>query len=110
MTGRDCVSGVLRCVGFGFATQHSGRPVTAGLVAVCVGCVGFYARARMRASRSGLVGGNGGGSFFFYARTEKPNKPNTLNTDALKVLICKGFKCVGFVLGSVFLCRVGGGA
>lgn len=110
MIGRDCVLGVSGCVGFGFATQHSGRPVTAGLAAVCVGCVGFYARARMRASRSGLVGGNSDGWFFFYARTEKPNKPNTPNTDTLKVLICKGFKCVGFVLGSVFLCRVGGGA
>lgn len=37
-----------------------------------------------------------------YARTQKPNTPNTLNTDALKVLICKGFKCVGFVLGWAF--------
>ena len=37
-----------------------------------------------------------------YARTVKPSTPNTLNTDALKVLIYKGFKCVGFVLGWAF--------
>ena len=46
-------------------------------------------------------------SFFSYARTEKPNTPNTLNTEALKALICKGFRCVGFVLGMAVLCWVG---
>lgn len=47
-----------------------------------------------------------GGLFFSYARTEKPNTPNTLNTECLKALICKGFKCVGFVLGMAVLCWV----
>jgi len=37
-----------------------------------------------------------------YARTEKPNTPNTPNADILKMLIYKGFKCVGFVLGWPF--------
>ena len=40
--------------------------------------------------------------YFFHARTEIPNKPNTLNTTQLKLLIYKGFGCVGFVLSSVF--------
>ena len=40
--------------------------------------------------------------YFFHARTEIPNKPNTLNTSRLKLLIYKGFSCVGFVLGGVF--------
>ena len=48
--------------------------------------------------------------FFFYASTEKPNKPNTLNTNTFNALFLKGFKCVGFVLGWAFLCWVGGEA
>ena len=40
--------------------------------------------------------------FFSYARTVKPNTPNTLNTFDLKILILKGFVCVGFVSGYVF--------
>lgn len=40
--------------------------------------------------------------FFSYARTVKPNTPNTLNTDVLKLLNLKAFSCVGFVLGMVF--------
>lgn len=38
--------------------------------------------------------------FFSYARTVKPNTPNTLNTFDLKLLNLKGFRCVGFVLGT----------
>lgn len=105
MSARVCVLGVLGCVGFGFATPHSGEPATAGLCGRCAGCVGFDARAgvhaanRLAASRAAL--------FFSYARAEKPNKPNTPDTDTLKALICKGFECVGFVLGWAFVCRVG---
>ena len=40
--------------------------------------------------------------FFSYARTVKPNTPNTLNTFDLKLLNLKGFRCVGFVLGMAF--------
>jgi hypothetical protein len=40
--------------------------------------------------------------YFFHARTEIPNKPNTLNTTRLGLLILKGFVCVGFVSGWVF--------
>lgn len=40
--------------------------------------------------------------FFSYASSEKPNKPNTLNSKLIRVLILKGFICVGFVLGSGF--------
>ena len=39
---------------------------------------------------------------FSYARTEKPNKPNTLNSRSIKVLNLKEFICVGFVLGNGF--------
>ena len=40
--------------------------------------------------------------FFSYARTVKPNTPNTLNTFDLKLLNLKVFRCVGFVLGMAF--------
>lgn len=40
--------------------------------------------------------------FFSYARTVKPNTPNTLNTFHLKLLILKGISCVGFLLGMAF--------
>ena len=40
--------------------------------------------------------------FFSYARTVKPNTPNTLNKFDLKLLNLKGFRCVGFVLGMAF--------
>jgi hypothetical protein len=40
--------------------------------------------------------------YFLHARTGIPNKPNTLNTIRLKLLILKGFNCVGFVSSSVF--------
>ncbi len=39
--------------------------------------------------------------YFLHARTEIPNKPNTLNTIRLRLLILKGLVCVGFVSGSV---------
>lgn len=42
-----------------------------------------------------------------YARTKKPNKPNTLNTPIGKALNLLSFNCVGFVLGCGFLCWVG---
>ncbi|MCX9150584.1 hypothetical protein [Pseudomonas sp. TB1-B1] len=51
--------------------------------------------------------------FFSYARTVKPNTPNTLNTSDLKLLILKVFSCVGFVLGVAFFVSgsvLGGGA
>lgn len=40
--------------------------------------------------------------FFSYARTLKPNTPNTLDTFDLRLLISKGFSCVGFVWGIAF--------
>lgn len=40
--------------------------------------------------------------YFLNARTEIPNKPNTLNTIHLKLLIYMVFSCVGFVLSSFF--------
>ncbi|MEF9673272.1 hypothetical protein QNM99_17915 [Pseudomonas sp. PCH446] len=47
-----------------------------------------------------VISATGSEGFFSYARTDKPNKPNTLNTTLIKILILKGFICVGFVSGS----------
>jgi len=41
-------------------------------------------------------------TFFSYARTNKPNQPNTLNTHSYKSLNLKAVSCVGFVLGMGF--------
>lgn len=41
-----------------------------------------------------------------YARTQKPNKPNTLNTPTNKALNSLNFICVGFVLGWLNVCWV----
>ncbi|EPM45115.1 hypothetical protein A262_27432, partial [Pseudomonas syringae pv. actinidiae ICMP 19073] len=40
--------------------------------------------------------------FFLYARTYKPDKPNTLSTILFNSLFLKVFKCVGFVLDRAF--------
>lgn len=97
------VSSVCR-VGFGDPAQFK-TFVSKGLRAVCWVCwVWCRVRACMMLFAAKIEGGN-----FSYARTEKPNKPNTHNTDKLKLLILKGFICVEFVsssgfsvLGSVF--------
>ena len=39
---------------------------------------------------------------FSYAKTDKPNKPNTLNSSLIEALNLKGFMCVGFVSGCGF--------
>lgn len=39
---------------------------------------------------------------FSYARTDKPNKPNTINSSLIEVLNLKSFFCVGFVSGFGF--------
>ena len=41
-----------------------------------------------------------------YARTQKPNKPNTLNTPTSKALNLLVFICVGFVSGCLNVCWV----
>jgi hypothetical protein len=41
-----------------------------------------------------------------YAKTQKPNKPNTLNTLIYKALNLLSFICVGFVLGCLNVCWV----
>lgn len=70
-----------------------------GLCGVCWVC------RRVRAYASFLEAGYQW-EIKFYASTEKPNKPNTLNTISFSALYLLVFSCVGFVLGSAFLCWV----
>ena len=90
------VSGVCR-VGFCYPTQFEAF-IYEGLRLLCWVC---WVWLRVRACVT-LFALNAMGVFFSYARTEKPNKPNTLNSKLIKVLILKRFICVGFVLGCGF--------
>lgn len=90
------VSGVCR-VGFGYPTQFQAF-IFAGFRRLCWVC---WVWRRVRACVTLFTLKTMGG-FFSYARTEKLNKPNTLNSKLLKILISKRFICVGFVLGCWF--------
>jgi hypothetical protein len=90
------VSGVCR-VGFGYPTQYQSF-VCAGFQRLCWVC---WVWRRVRACVT-LISPKAMAVNSSYARTEKPNKPNTLNSKLIRVLILKGFICVGFVLGSGF--------
>jgi hypothetical protein len=99
MSAPKSVLGVLGVcwVGFGYPTQFSAMNYGA-LRAVCRVC---WVWRRVRACVT-LIALKSKDGIFSYARAENPNKPNTLNTNRLKVLILKGFIRVGFVLGSGF--------
>lgn len=99
MTTPKCVlgvSGVCR-VGFGYPTQLQAF-IFAGFRLLCLVC---WVCHRVRACMT-LFALKTTERIFSNARTEKPNKPNTLNSKLIIVLILKGFICVGFVLGSGF--------
>lgn len=103
MSSRGRVSGVL-----GLCRVVSGNPTQAE-AAPGVGLRGCVSSVLGLASRARVCGQfcpGLSGAFFSYARAEKPNKPNTHYTDSSNSLICKGFSCVGFVLGCLFLCWV----
>lgn len=80
-------------VGFRYPTQSEAF-YFAALRLVCWVCW-VCRRARAWATLFELMPAR----FFSYARTVKPNTPNTFD---LKLLNLKGFRCVGFVLGMVF--------
>jgi hypothetical protein len=97
-------------VGFANPTQVKGSNGGAfrGVCWVCWVCTRAHACALHRATTDKTATQE---EKNLYARAEKPNTPNTLNTDSLKMLIYKGFKCVGFVLGWAFcvgLLRIAG--
>lgn len=89
------VSGVCR-VGFRYSTQFQ-TFIHAAFRLLCWVC---WVCRRARAYVT-LIALERRPIFFSYARTYKPNKPNTLNSKLIKVLILKEFICVGAVLGLV---------
>lgn len=88
-------------VGFGCPTQ-SERPESLVCTLGVLGVLGLSTRARVRVIFCSAISGRKN----IYARTNKPNTPNTLNTDVPNPLNSLGFECVGFVLGWVILCWV----
>lgn len=98
MSPAKCVLGVLGVCWVGFRYPTRFRTFYFGplrqLCGVCWVCRRARAWATLFESKTAI--------FFSYARTVKPNTPNTLNTFDLKLLNLKGFSCVGFVLGVVF--------
>ena len=99
MTTSKSVLGVscMCWVDFRYPTQI-GALFFGGLRALCRVCwVSLRVRACVTLDVRFLMA-----DYFLHARTEIPNKPNTLNTIRLNLLILKGFVCVGFVLGHVF--------
>ena len=98
MTTAKRVSGVsgVCWVDFGYLTQI-GAFYFGSLWALCWVCwVSLRMRACVTLDVRFLMA-----DYFLHARTGIPNKPNTLNTTRLKLLILKGFVCVGFVSGWV---------
>ena len=87
------VSGVCR-VGFRYSTQFQ-TFIHAAFRLLCWVC---WVCRRARAYVT-LIALERSPIFFSYARTYKPNKPNTLNSKLIKILILKEFICVGSVLG-----------
>lgn len=79
-----------------------GRVVRAsqGIVLGVQGC-----RARRRVDAQ-ILKASRNGELFFHANPETACTPCTPYTHQIKVLIYKGFWCVGFVLGIGFLCWV----
>lgn len=99
MTALKCVLGVLGVCRVGFGNSTQGKPLYfAGSRGACRVC---WVWLRGRACVTLFVAGSKA-DFISHARTEKPNKPNTLNTGSIRALNLKGFICVGFVLGWVF--------
>ena len=89
------VSGVCR-VGFRYSTQFQ-TFIHAAFRLLCWVC---WVCRRARAYVT-LIALERSPIFFSYARTYKPNKPNTPNSKLINILILKEFICVGSVLGLV---------
>jgi len=103
MTSPVCVLSVLGwCwVDFGKSTQFQ-SPDFVALRAGVLSVLGLSTRARMR----NFFKGENEGAVSFDATSEKPNTPNTLNTNTSNPLKLLSFKCVGFVLSSLNVCWV----
>lgn len=98
-----CVLGVLGLcrVGLVYPTQ-SDCPKSLACTGGVLGVLGLSTHARVRVIFWNAINEEKK----LYARTNKPNKPNTLNTHSANQLILLGFACVGFVSGCGNVCWV----
>lgn len=103
MTTFISVLGVLGLcrVGLGYPTQ-SDIPESLAYTDGVLGVLGLPTRARVRAIFCSTTNERKN----LYARTNKPNKPNTLNTQLTNYLISLGFICVGYVSSCGNVCWV----
>ena len=103
MTTSICVLGVLGLcrVGLVYPTQ-SECPKSLACAGGVLGVLGLSTHARVRVIFCTAINEEKK----LYARTNKPNKPNTLNTPSSNQLISLGFICVGFVSGFGNVCWV----
>lgn len=100
MSAPKCVLGVSGMCRVCFANPTQLQPRNgAGLRGAVLGVLGLRARTRAYALFSHRLNAQPLSLKDGYARTEKPNTPNTLNTASSNVLICKAFECVRCVLG-----------
>lgn len=103
MSATASVLGVLGLCWVGFDRSTQCLPLkSVALRAGVWGVLGLCACARMRL----LFNAGNEPKENLYASPEKPNTPNTLNTDSINQLILLSFNCVGFVLGWLNLCWV----
>ena len=103
MTTSICVLGVLGLcrVGLVYPTQ-SDCPKPLACAGGVLGVLGLSTHARVRVFFCSADSDKKN----LYARTYKPNKPNTLNTLSDNQLISLGFICVWFVSGCGNVCWV----
>lgn len=86
-------------VGLGYPTQ-SDIPGSVACMDGVLGVLGLPTRARAIFCSTTNERKN------LYARTNNPNKPNTLNTQLINCLISLGFICVGYVSSCGNVCWV----
>lgn len=103
MTTNISVLGVLGLcrVGVGYPTQ-SDCPDSLACTDGVLGVLGLSTHARVRVILCSTTNERKN----LYARTNKPNKPNTLNTHLFNCLISLVFICVGYVSGCGNVCWV----
>lgn len=103
MTTSICVLGVLGLcrVGLVYPTQLD-CPKSVACAGGVLGVLGLSTHARVRVIFCTAINEEKK----LYARSNKLNKPNTLNTPSSNQLILLGFICVGFVSGFGNVCWV----
>lgn len=103
MTPTASVLGVLGWCWVGFCKPTQAKPAKSVAWRHCVlRVLGSRTHARMRSTSTAEIEW----AINLYANPEKPNTPNTLNSNSFKSLNLLVFLCVGVVLGWLIVCWV----